>query len=361
MASKPDTLGRMLDSSGKIESAYVGDLILTDLNNVNVVEGTQQVGDNLGWDVASASMQIMNLTDTTNLKTTAEVDTAIGSLLGTPPASLDTLSEFQTAIGNNTDFGTQFTTIQARTKAKHFIADGTQTEFDFLHEAGKVHVSINGVQMTSQQQAGLLAPAITHDYTSVSAGSAGPPVIGPKQVWSVGSSSYDNNARVGLNYGSEADAKADFQNVGVFDAWHIYSWPPGWQHENEGTEPPNGYKDVHIFSGTNIPDGSGVDDGYNFNGDYTWRGWAAWDIMDVNLVLYLHPQPGDTVGQTSGQPYEWENYKNSYGSLSTAQRRIAVQPAGGGGSSNVTSGEAAKIAFTSLVPEAGDIVTIRSY
>ena len=93
MASKPDTLGRMLDSSGKIESAYVGDLILTDLNNVNVVEGTQQVGDNLGWDVASASMQIMNLTDTTNLKTTAEVDTAIGSLLGTPPASLDTLSE----------------------------------------------------------------------------------------------------------------------------------------------------------------------------------------------------------------------------------------------------------------------------
>ncbi|OUV76426.1 MAG: hypothetical protein CBC83_00625 [Flavobacteriales bacterium TMED123] len=361
MASKPDTLGRMLDTSGKVESAYVGDLILTDLSNVNVTEGTQQIGDNLGWDLTSASMQVMNLTDTSSLKTTAEVDTSIGGLLGTPPVSLDTLSEFQTAIGNNTDFGTQFTTIQARTKSKHFIADGTQTEFVFAHEAGKVHVSVNGVQMTSEQQAGLLAPAITHDYISTTSTPSGPSPIGPSVPWLMGTSSYDNNVRIGVNYGSEADAKVDFQNVGVFDIWYIYGGG-GWEHETNSTTGTTDYGDIQIFSGTNLPGGGGVDDGYNFNGDYTWRGWASWDAMDYNMVLRLHPQSGDTVGQGSGQPYQFENYKNNWSNLSNAQRQILIQPGGaGGGAGNVTSGQAEKIAFTSLVPEAGDIVTIRSY
>ena len=152
MASRATGLASILNSEGKVKGSAF-DIGLNELVDVGITTNPPVKNQILRWDDGNSiwkpgegpDIDVNNFV----LKTT--LSTEIESLTGTPPETLDSLSEIATAMSNNVSALNAIQNKMDSNKQFVLLGDGTSKIFDVdSHKAGFISTSISGVEQINR-------------------------------------------------------------------------------------------------------------------------------------------------------------------------------------------------------------------
>lgn len=143
MSTKAYKLAKLLSSNNLVSNDKIDTTTIDNLNDVDLTGISD--GNGLKWNGTSWVPGEISAGDTTGYASPTYLQTAIDNLVGSSPASLNTVQEISAALQNSSTSLDNFISFISRSKTVEFTCDGSTRSFAVNHIAGNLDVWVNGI------------------------------------------------------------------------------------------------------------------------------------------------------------------------------------------------------------------------
>ena len=375
--SKTRDLTLLLDGNGKVKDGFKPQLGVTNLKDVDL--SNLQTNETLKWNGANSRFEPgVAAADLSALVTKASVDSAFNAIIGTAPATLDTLGEIQTALDNNEQLGAFWNNYRNSQQTKTWTGmtgKGPTGTFAYGTGAGntvaltngldgngvnqgipmeldaawaKVEVSLNGVLLRNVYRHPFNPSDLLASYDFFPAAIAG---------------SY--SAAVTVLDEIVSNVIVDSYNGQITIEFMIDQFTSDTAFSYLGNSYP-GTEAIALKTGVNGPIPGGNSDGHDLDGTETFNATYSWDgAMGIGAVTLNQVEgSGDPYSTNSTATAAWAADSSAWSNMQIV--KFENPNAGGGGISVWDGYNGAQlwfnfVIFPTITFNATDVVTIRTY